>query len=108
DWFDSLGQSAVKAAAFDARLHGPAALTGRASRGVTRSLRAHGFDLVAEPESFLVTKQDRLVPGEATRGRDWGTKLGGRILPLNRPIHDAGIAEENGGKIGRLRGIDRF
>jgi hypothetical protein len=81
DWFDSLGQSSVKAAAFDTRLHGPAALTGRASRGVTRSLRAHGFDLVAEPESFLVTKQDRLVPEETTRARDWGTKLAAGITP---------------------------
>src|SRR5271165_2817736 len=60
DWFRSLGEHPVKAAAFDTRLHGPAALTGRASRGVTRLLRAHGFEVVAEPESFLVTKQDRL------------------------------------------------
>jgi hypothetical protein len=42
---------------------------------VARSLRAHGFELVAEPESFLVTKQDRLGPGETTRAREWGTKL---------------------------------
>ena len=81
DWFDSLGHYSVKAAAFDTRLHGPAALTGRASKGVTRSLRAHGFDLVAEPESFLVTKQDLLDPGETTRAREWGTKLAVGITP---------------------------
>ena len=75
DWFDALGRYSVKAAAFDTRLHGPAALTGRASKGVSRSLRAHGFDLVAEPESFLVTKQDQLEPQETARARDWGTKL---------------------------------
>ncbi len=69
EWFDSLGRYSVKAAAFDTRLHGPAALTGRASKGVTRLLRAHGFDVVAEPESFLVTKQDRLEPQETTRAR---------------------------------------
>jgi hypothetical protein len=75
DWFGSLGRYPVKAAAFDTRLAGPAALTGRAAKGVARSLRAHGFELVAEPESFLVTKQDRLGPGETTRAREWGTKL---------------------------------
>jgi hypothetical protein len=81
DWFDSLGHYSVQAAAFDTRVHGPAALTGRASKGVARSLRAHGFDLVAEPESFLVTKQDLLDPHETTRARDWGTRLAAGIAP---------------------------
>jgi hypothetical protein len=81
DWFDSLGRYSVKAAAFDTRMHGPAALTGRASKAVTRSLRAHGFDVVAEPESFLVTKQDLLEPQESTRAREWGTMLAARITP---------------------------
>jgi hypothetical protein len=31
--------------------------------------------VIAEPESFLVTKQDRLEPQEQNRARDWGTKL---------------------------------
>ena len=79
DWFDSLGQYPVKAAAFDTRLHGPAALTGRASKGVFRLLRAHGFDLVAEPQSFVVTKQDRLEPNETTRAHEWGAKLAASI-----------------------------
>jgi hypothetical protein len=81
EWFGSLGQYSVKAAAFDTRMHGPAALTGRASKGVTRSLRAHGFDVVAEPGSFLVTKQDLLDPQETTRARDWGAKLAAGIAP---------------------------
>ena len=77
DWFGSLGHYSVKAAAFDTRIRGPAALTGRASKGVAHLLRAHGFDVVAQPESFLVTKQDRLAPQETTRARDWGAKLAG-------------------------------
>lgn len=81
DWLDSLGRYSVKAAAFDTRLDGRAALTGQASRGVARSLRAHGFDVIAPPESFLVTKQDRLEPQEITRAREWGTKLAGSITP---------------------------
>jgi Flavodoxin domain len=75
EWFGSLGRYAVKAAAFDTRVHGPAALTGRASKGVTRLLREHGFDVAAEPESFLVTRQDRLEPRETARAREWGAKL---------------------------------
>ena len=85
DWFGSLGQYPVKAAAFDTRMHGPAALTGRASKGVARLLRAHGFDVVAEPESFLVTKQDRLEPQETARAREWGAKLAAAIAPARAP-----------------------
>ena len=85
DWFGSLGHYPLKAAAFDTRMHGPAALTGRASKGVDRQLRAHGFDVVAEPESFLVTKQDRLEPQETTRAREWGAKLAAAIAPARPP-----------------------
>ena len=81
EWFASLGQCPVKAAAFDTRMHAPAALTGRASKGVARLLRAHGFEVIAEPESFLVTKQDRLEPHETTRAREWGTSLAASIAP---------------------------
>jgi hypothetical protein len=81
EWFGSLGQYRVKAAAFDTRIHGPAALTGRASKGVARLLRAHGFDVIAEPESFLVTRQDRLEPQEIARAREWGGTLAAGIAP---------------------------
>jgi hypothetical protein len=79
EWLGSLGRYEVKAAAFDTRLDGPAAMTGRASKGLTRSLRAHGLDVIAKPESFLVTKQDRLKPDETARARDWGTRLAASI-----------------------------
>jgi len=92
EWFGSLGRYAVKAAAFDTRLHGPAAMTGRASKAVTRLLRAHGFDVAAQPGSFLVTKQDRLQPEETTRAREWGTRLAASIAPSQaRPVQ--GIRE---------------
>jgi len=78
-WFASLGHYPVKGAAFDTRMHGPAALTGRASKGVARLLRTHGFEVIAEPESFLVTKQDRLEPQEQDRARDWAAKLAAGI-----------------------------
>ena len=42
-------------------------------------MRGHGFDVVASPESFLVTRQSRLEPQEAARARDWGAKLAASI-----------------------------
>ena len=84
DWFGRLGDCPVRAAAFDTRMHGPAALTGRASKGVTRLLREHGFAVVAEPASFLVTKQDRLEPHEQDRARDWGARLAADVTPDSR------------------------
>jgi hypothetical protein len=75
EWFGSLGHYPARAAAFDTRMQGPAAFTGRASKGVTRLLRAHGFDVAMQPESFLVTKQNQLVTDESTRAREWGAKL---------------------------------
>ena len=81
DWFGSLDIYPVRAAAFDTRIHAPAAFTGRASKGVARLLRAHGFELIAEPESFLVTKQDRLEPHETARAREWGVRLAAMVVP---------------------------
>ena len=79
EWFGSLGNYQVGAAAFDTRVHGPAALTGRAAKGVTHLLREHGFDVVAEPESFQVTRKARLEPREQDRARDWAAKLAAGI-----------------------------
>ncbi len=81
EWFDSLGSYPVKAAAFDTRVHGPAMVTGRASKGVTRLLQAHGFDMVAAPESFLVDTHNHLEPQETGRAREWAATLAAGIAP---------------------------
>jgi hypothetical protein len=83
EWLGSLGKSKVhaRAAAFDTRVSGPAAFTGRAAKGVGRELRHHGFELIAEPESFLVTKQNALEPGEGDRAKTWGAGLAARMSP---------------------------
>jgi menaquinone-dependent protoporphyrinogen IX oxidase len=75
EWLASLGHLETKAAAFDTRIKAPAVLSGQASRGISKSLRQHGMSLVAEPESFLVTKENHLVPGEEERARAWGRQL---------------------------------
>jgi hypothetical protein len=79
DWFDTLSELRTNAATFDTRLKAPAAITGRASKGIAKRLRAHGATLVVEPVSFLVTKENHLVDDEATHARDWGA-AGGTAL----------------------------
>jgi hypothetical protein len=81
EWFGSLGRYPAKAAAFDTRLHGPAAMTGQACKGVARLLRGHGFDVIAKPASFLVTKENKLEPQETARAHEWGAALAARFAP---------------------------
>jgi hypothetical protein len=72
------------AAAFDTRIDGPAVLTGRASRAIARHLRDRGFRLVVAPESFLVDKETRLVPGETDRAVAWGRALAAAVVGVRR------------------------
>jgi hypothetical protein len=79
EWFGDLGTLQAKAAAFDTRVEGPPVLTGRAAKGIARMLTRHGLDLVAEPESFLVDRDNHLLPGETDRARDWGARLAAAV-----------------------------
>jgi hypothetical protein len=54
DWLKDVGAGPALAAAFDTRLSGVPAFTGRAGRGIGRLLKRHGYRLLAAPESFLV------------------------------------------------------
>lgn len=83
DWLDSLGQLSASGAAFDTRVDGPAAFTGRASKGIARLLREHGLTLLAPAESFLVSKGNQLLPGEEDRAREWGKSLAA-MVPAGR------------------------
>ena len=76
DWFHELAPVESRgAAAFDTRIDGSPLLTGRASRGIEKRLTKLGYDLVADPESFLVDKQSQLLPGEAERAAQWAAEL---------------------------------
>ena len=75
EWLGSLGPLNVQAAVFDTRIKMPAILSGRASRGIAKELRRHGVTLLTKPESFLVTKDNQLLPGEEDRARTWGRQL---------------------------------
>jgi hypothetical protein len=75
EWLASLGPVSARAAAFDTRVRGPAALTGRASHPISRGLRRHGLRELGAPESFFVTRDNDLEPGEESRAREWGVRL---------------------------------
>ena len=65
----------VACAAFDTRIKAPAAVTGRASRGMVRRLRRNGLPVLAPAASFFVTKDSQLLAGQAYRARRWGREL---------------------------------
>jgi Flavodoxin len=79
EWFDGIGELGMPAAAFDTRVDMARALTGRASKGIAKRLRHHACALVAEPESFLVTKETHLEPHETERATEWGAGLPARL-----------------------------
>jgi hypothetical protein len=82
EWFDQIDRIDVPAAAFDTRMEGPAALTGRASKAIARKLRHHGASVITDPESFLVTKSNELVADEEDRATTWGSDLAQRLAKV--------------------------
>jgi hypothetical protein len=80
EWFDGLAKlgQGKKAAAFDTRLGSP--MAGGAAKGIARRLHRHGYDLVSEPEGFVV--DDAAGPlrgGEIERARQWGAQLAKQV-----------------------------
>ena len=77
DWFHGLPKAAGRrrAAAFDTRID--VRMAGGAAHGIARRLRSHGYDVLADPEGFLVGNggDGPLEPGEANRARAWGAFL---------------------------------
>jgi hypothetical protein len=68
-------------AAFDTRADMPKIFTGSAATAIDRTLRSRGITRLAEPVSFLVDRENRLVTGEVERARAWGRQLGETLAP---------------------------
>lgn len=77
EWFDSLGSvEGAAGAAFDTRVGEMSTMvTGRASKGIHKRLRRHGFRPLVDPESFGVDKETHLMAGEEQRAEQWGSLL---------------------------------
>lgn len=83
EWLTSVAPAAGRrGAAFDTRVDMSPVLTGRASKGIAKALGHHGYELIAEPESFLVDKHTELEHGEAARATEWGRHLAARLHEL--------------------------
>ncbi|MGW2248713.1 flavodoxin family protein [Kitasatospora sp. NPDC001660] len=75
-WFHDLPDTepGTYAAAFDTRVGTPFA--GGAAEGIAQRLSRHHYDVVAEPEGFIVEGADGpLRSGELDRARAWGAGL---------------------------------
>ncbi|GGV35445.1 flavodoxin [Kitasatospora herbaricolor] len=75
-WFHDLPATdpGTYAAAFDTRVDAPR--SGGAANGIAHRLSRHRFDVVAEPEGFIVEGNDGpLRAGELDRARAWGAGL---------------------------------
>lgn len=83
EWLEGLAAvDGKRAAAFDTRAPGPALLTGRASTGIAKQLREHGFKLVADPESFIIDTHQQLRVGEVERAATWASRLAADPAPI--------------------------
>lgn len=76
EWFQALPKAPAGSlgAAFDTRV--ASRMAGGAAHGISRRLRRHGYQLVAEPAGFIV--EDVAGPirdGELARARAWGASL---------------------------------
>jgi len=75
-WLSQRAGDGRPAAAFDTRLDRSPVLTGAAARGIAKRLRRRGYEVVADPESFLVEDSEGpLAEGEPERARAWGASL---------------------------------
>jgi len=79
EWLDTLPAASGRAAVFATRADGPALFTGSAAKGLAKALHHHGFELVAEPESFVVDRHNHLLAGEEHRAQQWGQSLAARL-----------------------------
>jgi hypothetical protein len=84
-WFHSIPRvNGTMGAAFDTRLPGSALKTGSAAKGIARRLRQHGYELVADAESFIVEDAEGpLSEGELERARTWGASLAKDARPTS-------------------------
>ncbi|MFI6849002.1 flavodoxin family protein [Kitasatospora sp. NPDC050467] len=75
-WFHDLPKTepGTHAAAFDTRAD--MRMSGSAAEGIAQRLSRHHYDVVAEPEGFIVDEADGpLRAGERDRARAWGAAL---------------------------------
>ena len=82
EWLDGLEGSPrhTKVVTFDTRAEKARHMPGSAAKKAARTARKHGFSMAAKKKSFYVDGiTGPLEPGETTRARAWGEKLGAEL-----------------------------
>lgn len=95
EWFDGLPKvDGGQAAAFGTRVG--SSMAGGAARGIARRLRKHGYDLLKDPQGFVVEDaHGPLRAGEVERAKQWGAELvQARTSSVTQPL----TSESNEGK----------
>lgn len=75
DWVRSMPSTFAPVAVFDVR-PSLGRFAPRPMRPLLRELRRHEFEVVANPETFRVSRRRCLSPGEVERAERWGETLG--------------------------------
>lgn len=79
-WLGQRQGDGKRAAAFDTRLDKSPIITGMAARGIAKRLRRRGYELITDPESFLVEDSEGpLADGELERAKAWGASLAEKL-----------------------------
>jgi flavodoxin len=87
DWFHELPKAGKGhfAAAFDTR-GDYGRMVGGAARGIGSRLRRHGYELVTEPEGFIIEGDaGQLRAGESERARAWASEVTRRAADRSAP-----------------------
>jgi hypothetical protein len=80
EWLAALPALPPYCTAFDTRADALRVFTGAASSAISRQLRRRGTRPLLRPQSFIVTKINRLKPDEVVRAENWAEELG-NVLP---------------------------
>jgi hypothetical protein len=78
EWLPRLGEFRGRVAVFDTRMRMPGFM-GHASRKLRRLLAPRAGKPLGRPQSYLVSKQNELLPGELDRAGAWGSELLARL-----------------------------
>jgi len=87
EWLKESAELPARAAVFDTRANGPRLLTGSAAVRIAHQLRRRHVQVLAPPESFLVSA-NQLRDGEIARAAEWArTLVGQRRAPMSALRH---------------------
>ncbi|MGZ5128025.1 MAG: flavodoxin family protein [Actinomycetota bacterium] len=91
EWMHGLPRGGLgrRAVAFDTRYDKSLAVSGSAALGIARRLEGHGYVVVTPPQSFFVTEENQLEPGQLERAEEWGADI---ALSIGREILGSSVA----------------